>query len=250
MPKQLKPTFNNGNNTLKEFSDLMDELSRRHDVGRVFSDFLTMAICSFHQTNILSWFNQQDEDNERIYMDVIGSYEEDEIKVFPKLLGTLQAHVMDNPYSDVLGTYFTQQITKGQNGQFFTPDPICDFMAAITMDEEQMEGKRIMDPACGSGRMLLKAAKRSPANYFFGADNSNTCAKMAALNFFINGLRGEVAWMNSLSQEWYGGWQINNGGLGILPIEKEQSLIWNRPPPQRELNMPKPSGQGSQLTMF
>ncbi|CAM1360821.1 conserved hypothetical protein [Tenacibaculum litopenaei] len=36
--------------------------------------------------------------------------------------------------------------------------------------------------------------------------------------------------MNSLTMEWYGGWHINMNGLGIIPIEKEQSYIWLHPP--------------------
>ena len=78
--------------------------------------------------------------------------------------------------------------------------------------------------------MLLSAAKLNHRNYFFGADNSNTCAKIATLNFFLNGLNGEVAWMNSLTMEWYGGWHTNTKGVGILPIEKEQSMIWTEAP--------------------
>ncbi|MEM8527827.1 MAG: hypothetical protein AAGG68_24510 [Bacteroidota bacterium] len=66
---------------------------------------------------------------------------------------------------------------------------------------------------------------------------------MATLNFFLNGLRGEVAWMNTLSIEWYGGWQINNNGLGILPIEKEESRIWSHPPKPNE-------NKDQQLTLF
>lgn len=36
--------------------------------------------------------------------------------------------------------------------------------------------------------------------------------------------------MNSLSMEWYGGWLINTNGIGIIPIEKDQSQIWTAPP--------------------
>ena len=46
-------------------------------------------------------------------------------------------------------------------------------MTQITEPEmEEKEGKRILDPACGSGRMLLSYAKQNHKNHFFGAYNS------------------------------------------------------------------------------
>lgn len=126
------------------------------------------------------------------------------------------------------------EITKGQNGQYFTPDPVCQMMVKMQFMDDQSEGQRVLDPACGSGRMLLNAAKLHPKNHFFGGDNTNTCAKMATLNFFLNGLKGEVAWMDCLSMEWFGGWQVNTNGLGILPIDKEQSQIWTHAPKKSE----------------
>lgn len=124
-------------------------------------------------------------------------------------------------------------------------------MARITLDDKTI-GKRILDPACGSGRTLLSAAKTNHKNCFFGADNDATCAKMATLNFFLNGLKGEVSWMNSLSNEWYGGWHINMNGLGIVPIHKEYSAIWFNPPKQDNSSTSKeiPNALGNQLSLF
>lgn len=205
-------------------------LGRKYDLAKAFNDLLTMGICSFNQINIQSRLQEKDEANEATYMDTIKSYDKDDLNIFAAALGILQLNVLDNAYSDILGDFYMEYITKGENGQYFTPDPVCQFMAQIQLETLQDEGNRILDPACGSGRMLLNVAKLHYRNYFFGADNNNTCAKMATLNFFLNGLNGEVAWMNSLSMEWYGGWQINRNGLGIVPIEKEQSEIWTEAP--------------------
>ncbi|WP_442267629.1 N-6 DNA methylase [Tenacibaculum sp. ZS6-P6] len=189
---------------------------------------------------------QKDEDNEALYMETIKSYTKEELNELAKSLGALQLNVFDNPYSDILGEYFTQSITKGQNGQFFTPTHVCEMMAQMTVPNLEEEGKRILDPACGSGRMPLAAAKINHKNEFFGADNDQTCAKMATLNFFLNGLKGEVAWMNSLTMEWYGSWQINMNGLGIIPVEKEQSYIWSEAPKLKKSNI----NEDKQLTLF
>lgn len=230
-------------NHFNELSKIMDSLGRRFDLSRVFNDLLTMSICSFHQVNIQSQLQKQDAENERLYNQTIKPYKPAQLNEFARAFGILQASVWDNPYTDILGEYFTINITKGQNGQYFTPEPICDFIAQIQCSNHEQIGQRVLDPACGSGRMLLGAAKRDYRNYFYGADSSNICTKMAALNLFLNGMTGEVAWLNSLSMEWFGGWKINQNGLGILPIEKEQSQIWTEAP---KLS----NKQSEQLTLF
>ncbi|GAA3643629.1 N-6 DNA methylase [Flavivirga jejuensis] len=207
-----------------------------------------MSICAYHQANIQSQLRVKDEDNEKHYLETIKGYDKESINTFPKLLGFLQMKIYDNPYSDLLGEYFTEHITRGQNGQYFTPEHICELMSQLNNASNQ-KGKRVLDPACGSGRFLLKFAKHSPDNFFYGADISSTCAKMSVLNFFLNGLRGEVAWMNTLSMEWFGGWHINMNGLGIVSIEKEQSLIWSKPSFSKKPEN-KPSTKGNQLTLF
>lgn len=237
-----------------EFSSQIEQIGRKHGISRVFNDLLTMGICSFHRTNIQSQLTEKDEANEKLYFETIKPYTKEELSELAKALSLLQLNLVRNPYSDMLGEYFTKYITKGQNGQFFTPEPVCQLMAKMTYSES-MEGQRILDPACGSGRMQLAAAEHNHKNYFYGADNDKTCAKMATINFFLNGLKGEVAWMDSLAMEWYGGWQINMNGLGIVPIEKEQSQIWTEAPKSKPPEFkPKSDGAKSepakQLTLF
>ena len=233
------------NKHYNEFTKPFSRLGRRYDLAKVFNDLLTISICSFHQINIKSRLQIKDQENEALYLETIKSYKNEDLDHFAHALGALQLNVLDHPYSDILGEFFMNEITKGQNGQYFTPENICDFMAKINQPIfENQKADRVLDPACGSGRMLLSYAKQDHKNYFFGADNSNTCAKMATLNFFLNGLKGEVSWMNSLSMEWYGGWHINMNGLGIVPISKEQSLIWTKAP---KIESKK---QTQQLTLF
>ena len=146
------------------------------------------------------------------------------------------ANVMDNNgagLADCLGEFFQTHITRGAHGQFFTPPHVTDMIAQMTMGEEAKE-KTIMDPACGSGRMLLSAAKVSRRNYFFGADLDNRCSKMCTINLCLNGLIGEVAFMNSLTLEHWGGYEIFldekrmyvptikklNAGEGVLANQK------------------------------
>ncbi|HTM67308.1 MAG TPA: N-6 DNA methylase, partial [Flavipsychrobacter sp.] len=69
-------------------------------------------------------------------------------------------------------------------------------------------GKDICDPTCGSGRMLLAAAKINRRLNYYGADVDLTCCKMTVLNMLVNSLPGEIAWMNTLSNEHWKSWHI------------------------------------------
>ncbi len=234
------------NTHYKTLSKLFDQLARKHTLSTIFNDALTMSICSLHRTNIQSSLSIKDEANEAMYLDIAGKYEKPELLIFSEILGTLMKNTYDHPYLDLLGEYFCNEITRGENGQFFTPEPVCDLMSQMQGEKGSIEYKTILDPACGSGRTLLSFAKLNPNNLFYGADVSSSCAKMSVLNFFMNGLRGEVAWMNSLSMEFYGAWHINTAGLGIIPIEKEHSKIWTSPPQFKEQAI----NVGQQLDLF
>lgn len=227
----------------------LKQLGRRHGLAKVFNDLLQMGICSFHRTNIQSRMQEQDPKNETLYLDTIKGYDKEELQGFAKSLGTLQLQVYEAPYSDILGEFYTLEITKGHNGAYFTPEPVSDLMAKL-QSSSTVEHQTVLDPACGSARMLLRFAKENPNNQFFGADNNSTCAKMATLNCFLNGLKAEISAMNSLSMEWYSGYHINTQGLGIVPIEREQSLIWHAPPTKSDIEIKPMGSQGQQLDLF
>ncbi|UEG53445.1 N-6 DNA methylase [Mucilaginibacter daejeonensis] len=144
-------------------------------------------------------------------------------------------------FCDPLGELFMQAISNGHNGQYFTPDPICDMMTAMTMSNP-IDGQSVMDCACGSGRMLLSAAKINRHLKLYGADLDITCCKMALLNMLLNSLQGEMAHMNSLTNDFYRGYKVSTTLVDgyhmphyIEFTEPEQSCIWLRPVKDKEL---------------
>jgi len=166
----------------------------------VFTDFLDISICALSA-------GQYEEE----YLLIVKKYKKEEVNLFCELFAQMII-IMDNNgagLTDCLGEFFQQHLSRGKHGQFFTPEHVCDFMAAIVNPEEN--DKRILDPACGSGRMLLSAAKLNRNNYFFGADLDSTCCKMATINLALNGLTGEIAWMDSLGgrEHHWGGYSIS-----------------------------------------
>lgn len=222
-------------NKKETFSSLMNHFGGHRDLHTVFSDFLKLTICAFSRDykNNISYLENE-------YLEIIQKYKKPiETDLFPKLLGTLIIEMEeqnDSQYgSDILGNYFETHITNGRNGQFFTPTNICDFMASITSDENESDENRpplhILDPACGSGRMLLSKAKiHGKHHYYYGIDIDRTCVEMSIINLFLNGIfHTEVMCANALSQnDFQFSYYTSFLPLGIYRItEKTQSRLWN-----------------------
>ena len=208
---------------MKTFTEIILRLSNSHGVNHVFPDFLEMAVCALSLGSM-----------EESYLEIISKYEPKEVQELSDAFASLVIEMDDKGYGlkDCLGDFFMEHISHGHNGQYFTPQPICDMMAMIT--DTSGVGKTVADCACGSGRTLLAAAKISRMNSFYGADIDRTCCLMAVINFCLNGMTGEVAWMDSLSNRFYGGWQIDIHPEKSVPyireITQDESLIYLRIP--------------------
>lgn len=208
---------------MKSFSQCLLGIADRHGIQSVFSDFLEMAICA------LSAGAKEDR-----YREIVSRYTSKEVQMLAEAFAYL-VNEMDNDgdgLKDCLGDFFMEHISHGHNGQFFTPEPICDMMAMIT--NTTGTGRNIADCACGSGRTLMAAARISRMNKFYGADIDRNCCMMAVINFCLNGMLGEVAWMDSLSNRFYGGWKIELDPLHLVPVvyeigESESSIVLRLP---------------------
>jgi type I restriction-modification system DNA methylase subunit len=209
------------------FENIICSLTVRHSLNNIFSDFLTLCICAF------SYGRMEDK-----YMGIISKYSKAEANDFASALGSLVIEMTGDGYGmvDVLGEFFENNLSHGRNGQFFTPQNICDLMAQVLYSPKP--GSHIADPACGSGRMLMAMAKLNRNALYYGADIDQNCAKMATLNLCLNHIFGEIAWMDSLSNKFYGGWAIEptiKGLPRIREITQKESYI--------HLKLPANSGE-------
>lgn len=117
-----------------------------------------------------------------------------------EMFGNLVAATEDTR-ADILGDLFQGSITYGERGQFMTPEPICEMMAAMSLPQEKtdLDGRRtVNDPCCGSGRMLLAAAAIQPNWHFVGQDIDLRCTRMTAINLALRNHYGHVVCGNSL----------------------------------------------------
>lgn len=126
-------------------------------------------------------------------------------------------------FNDMLGTLYMEissQYKASAMGQFFTPGNIAAMMAEINLAglDTSKEGQTINDPTCGSGVMLLKAAKKFGDNrhlqYFEGADLDRICCKMCAINMALNTIPGRVYHANTLTLQYFGAYTLKLTRLG------------------------------------
>jgi len=188
----FKPKENIQNLTIKEletyFEDLFSTMALKHNHYNVFENFLDCAINGFS-------FNY-DQDT----MDAIRKrYSQDERYVFGEMIRIwillADRHIKDeNTFYDFFGSFYEKQSLSKQNrfAQFFTPEEICRLITSLVMDIDNKDGQSIHEPTCGSGRLNLAAHVVNPKMFHYANDLDFTCAKMAALNFMMHGIKGVV----------------------------------------------------------
>ena len=178
---------------LREFNSLFSFIGYKHDIARVFDDFLTLVICCLARQTQEDW-----------YLQTIRKYDEDEINNFPKLLGQLfiiyDKAISAGDWIDPLGDYYQELAGKYKKqgfGEFFTPKSLCDMMAQITVNKNDF-GNTINDCAAGSGRTLLASNNVCKGNYYIAQDIDHMCVKMCCINMAMHGIKGEVLHMDTL----------------------------------------------------
>lgn len=120
---------------------------------------------------------------------------------------------MKNGGGDVIGELYEEYISRGEHGQFFTPECVSDMMALMVVPETE-ERLKYSDPACGSGRNLVAAAKRIPNGWACGVDIDARCCKMAAFNLLHRNIAGLIIHGDTLRVEAWQAWEIKASPFG------------------------------------
>lgn len=240
---------------LREFIKVFNTVAGyRWDAAQVFRDFVYYCIEVFNV----------DKDEE--FISRLKESYGDEYVVFPKLFKelvlTMNRELEHVEWFDILGTLYevvASSSKKSSMGQFFTPPEICDLMTKFQYTEK-VQGKSANDPSCGSGRTLLSFHVAHPGNYLFGEDLDALCSRMCVVNFVLHGVIGQVQHMNSLTMEWYAGWETSL--LSLRRIEKHESITISmfersrqlaeqkKQPEQSPKIITSPAAPGVQLSIF
>ncbi|MBX7227743.1 MAG: N-6 DNA methylase [Chitinophagales bacterium] len=238
------------------FHQTLLSLGYRHELRKVFQDFLTLCLCAFAQNPLTGKSHYEDE-----YLSIIARYEQ-EREIFPTLLACLITEMTEQQGSgsgnDVLGSFYEQHLYRKGVAQFFTPYPVCLFMANCVAPEHETP-QHVLDPCCGAGRMLVAHAQTFGTHHvYYGIDIDVVCVQMTVLNLFLNGIFGaEVMCADALNpDDFVVSYYTSMIPFGIFRItEKEKSPLWNRNRVRvmKEIQVSKPPVQnviGTQLCMF
>ncbi len=206
---------------------LLDDAAHRGGVsrGKAFEDFLQMATAALARPRM-----------EQEYLDTVKPYTDgkpgkrgcDSIaELFGKVVGAMEETRGET--KDVLGDLFQGGITYGEKGQFLTPEPVARLMAQLQVsgtDEpgNDLSSKRVFDPACGSGRMLLAVAESQPHWEFFGRDIDRRCVQMSAINLALRNLYGYVFWGDSLRDEIKLAYRTGFNGISVIRYARPDEL--------------------------
>jgi hypothetical protein len=216
-----KSTSNVPSPSKQSFAEIILTIGDQFSVPKAFEDFLTMAItaCTQNLQTNQSWYEEE-------YLHTIAYYKDSDRRflfpqAFAQLVGEMEERTGSSSGNDVLGEFFEHHL--------------CTMIASLTCGEKMPSHSeqplRILDPACGSGRMLIATHASAPLrNEYYGIDIDRTCVKMTAINLFLNGMwNSEVMCANSLNPDDFAiSYRISLVPLGIFKIEeKEKSLLWN-----------------------
>jgi hypothetical protein len=246
----------------KELVKLISTLGYRHGHWQVFADFAEMAAISV--SNAVDWGGR--EKREKRYLQIIERYTPDELARFPEMLASLTM-ALEHETTDVLGrTFHDLELHNKWAGQYFSPYPICQMMAKMTLgDKAEVEAKisergfvTAQEPAAGSGAMIIALAhemRELGINYqqhlhATAVDVDPKCVHMSYLQFSLLHIPAIIIHGNSLSLEefdhWYtpahilGGWNwklrhsVDPDGLteiASIPREAARPEAKKEPPP-------------------
>ena len=198
--------------TKKEIIKIIRELSESKNANQVFTD--VVISCAYALANATQFSQKREDEFNRI----IKQYGEDGKMKFAEILASLFNYYSDISTEDILGDiYMEMKLGNKNRGQFFTPSHVSDLMSKLTISEmdsdKEIEDKNyisILDPACGSGRLLyssyssLLEKKVDPKKILLvGDDIDIMCCCMTYIQLSLMGINAIVNHKNTLTSELY-----------------------------------------------
>lgn len=111
--------------------------------------------------------------------------------------GKVPADIVGDAYEYMIGEFATMAGKKA--GSFFTPQEVSEIMACIVNPQA---GDRVYDPTCGSGSLLIRAARKGGFDnvQIYGQELTNSAISMARMNMFIHNIHdAKIAWGDTLA---------------------------------------------------
>lgn len=193
--------------------------------SNIFNDWLDLAVLDFLSvTKMLVDGNLNKKNYSDKYLikfnEIAEQYDKKELKTLINAYLLLFRRT-EATQTDIIGEIYQEKITMGEHGQFFTPNPIIDFMVKMV---NPVENKNVCDPACGSGRFLVKSGLNNPDVFLTGCDIDQRCAKMATLNMFMLDFNADIYWGCALGGGIHRKYMTRKGGW-LFETEKNMPKL-------------------------
>ena len=121
-----------------------------------------------------------------------------------RVLKVYDPRLLRSDYRDHLGEMYLEKIAGNnvatKRGQFLTPDTVSTLMGEMCIPPTE-KNIYVLDPAVGSGRLLMAAHKRAPHAVLFGVDVDLSMYHIALANFAIHNIHGFLLHADSLLHE-------------------------------------------------
>lgn len=104
--------------------------------------------------------------------------------------------IIGNSYEYLIAHFASDAGKKG--GEFFTPSEVSTLLAKLVAAKE---GERIYDPTCGSGSLLIKAAKEVGNNNFaiYGQEKNGQTHSLCRMNMYLHEINdAKIAWGDTI----------------------------------------------------
>lgn len=190
------------------FRKILESVSHRYEARQIFDAFVKLGACA------LAAGTREEE-----YLAEAKRWDKEELNRFAQAMACLVREMEKHPYEDLLGTFYMDFALSYQGQkwhcEFHTPKPIGDAMARMTFGDgvipEDKKTLTILEPACGSGALILSAAEAiQPQDRrklrVTAIDINETACDMCFINTTLWGIPCRVIHGNTLSMEFWHQW--------------------------------------------
>ena len=109
-----------------------------------------------------------------------------------KLIEAYDVRAVQSERYDHLGDLYLENVIGEYEARkrklYFTPHSVADALAKMTLAGNTKEQPNVLDPAVGSGRLLMAAHEYCPSARLYGVDNRLTLVRTAFTNAAIHSI--------------------------------------------------------------
>lgn len=184
--------------------DYLYENRNENNIGEIINKALE-KITALNGVKLFNLFAGVDFNSEAIFgkpkeknvilKTLLADFNNPDIDLRPSKIGKLD--IIGNAYEYLIARFAGDSGKKG--GEFYTPSEVSMLLAKLVQPKEN---DRIYDPACGSGSLLLKAAKEVNSEKFsvYGQEKNSSTYNLCRMNMFLHGVNdAHIEWGDTLA---------------------------------------------------